>query len=88
MMGLTRWFRVCKSNMGKDVENKTKVVQILMMMLLGSISIALTFVVMYADNFWTGVNTLLTIAIAVEYGAGGLVALIGYLMLAKSWEGY
>ena len=86
MLGLGRWFRVCRQNLSRDIEAKTKLFQSLMMTLMGIISIALTIFLLDACHVHD--VGLIILGFTIEYCLGFLAALVGYGVLANQWEGY
>jgi hypothetical protein len=86
MLGLGRWFRVCRQNLGKDIEAKTKLFQVLMMIAMSITCTALTiYIISICDESYT---LLPFIGFGLELCGGLLCSLIGYGILASSWEGY
>jgi hypothetical protein len=82
-LGLGRWFRVCRQNVGKDLENRTKLFQILMMMSFGIISIALSFFLYSNSVYYHDDNATAFVAgFCVEYIAGFVCACVFYGILA------
>lgn len=90
LCGLGRWCKVVKHNLDKDPENGSKLFQIIMMVFFGLASIGLTFLLDYYTYKEIGLKKywLHAIGFGIEIVVGFFMSLIGYFILAKSWEGY
>lgn len=87
MLGLGRWFRVCRENTSKDIEGKTKLFQVIMMILFGLASIGMTILLwanVYSWNYpYVDPTAILVIAFSNEFGLGFIASTITYAFLAR-----
>ena len=89
MLGVGRWFRVCRQNLGKDIESRTKLFQILMMIALGFTTLGLSIYIFDNADYIDSENVGFILAgFCTEFSAGILASSIGYGVLAHKWEGY
>ncbi|CDW73946.1 spry domain containing protein [Stylonychia lemnae] len=91
-LGLGRWCKVVKHNVGKDLEGKTKCVQILFIILL-ALSEWGMMIHAYVDlllikDFEQKSNFLFLIGLIVDSCLSFFIRLIAYIFLASMWEGY
>jgi hypothetical protein len=85
LLGLGRWCRVCRQNTGKDLENKTKLFQILLMITFYCVAI---WMIILVTNFGSLQPNGPMIAFMTEYVLGFVCSAVGYFMLQRQWEGY
>jgi len=90
MCGFTRWIKVCRKHIKDDPENGAKMFQIVMMILFGLVSVGLIALIYLKAKqqigdlyFW-----LPLLGFGIEISIGLLLNILGYFILAQSWEGY
>eukprot|EP00347_Sterkiella_histriomuscorum_P005275 403357219 len=87
ILGLGRWCKVVKRNVSNDIEGKTKLIQILFMMIIAMTDWGLGSVTLGNAHSYA-VEGFQFAGLSVDIALSFLLRVIFYSLLASKWEGY